>query len=119
MKGQDDLIFVSPFCSTSPEIIGVKVCHRWTDRQTNFLTPYMGVCGFFLSVKFATSLLASLAGGYLLVLKIYYCTNVKIFLLLLTSIFFRPFHVIFEVEKAALILQVLNLMKTLGKGVFK
>ena len=34
-----------------------------TDRQTNSLTPYTGVCRFFLSVKFATSLLASLAGG--------------------------------------------------------
>ena len=33
------------------------------DRRTNSLTPYTGVCGFFLSVKFATSLLASLAGG--------------------------------------------------------
>ena len=31
--------------------------------QTNSLTPYTGVCGFFLSVKFATSLLALLAGG--------------------------------------------------------
>ena len=30
---------------------------RQTDRQTN-----TGVCGFFLSVKFATSLLVSLAG---------------------------------------------------------
>ena len=27
-----------------------------TDRETNSLTPYMGVCGFFLLVKFATSL---------------------------------------------------------------
>ena len=27
------------------------------------LTPCMGVCGFFLHVKFATSLLALLAGG--------------------------------------------------------
>ena len=34
-----------------------------TDRQTNSLTPYTGVCVFFLSVKFVTSLLASLAGG--------------------------------------------------------
>ena len=34
-----------------------------TNRQTNSLTPYIGVCGFFLSDKFATSLLASLAGG--------------------------------------------------------
>ena len=32
-----------------------QVCHRRTDRQTNYLTPYTGVCGFFLSVKFATS----------------------------------------------------------------
>ena len=34
-----------------------------TDRQTNSLTPYICVCGFFLQVQFATSLLASLAGG--------------------------------------------------------
>ena len=33
-----------------------------TDRQTNSLTPYT-CCGFFLSVKFATALFASLAGG--------------------------------------------------------
>ena len=33
-----------------------------TDRQTNSLTPFKGVCGFFLQVKFAISLLASLAG---------------------------------------------------------
>ena len=46
----------------SPEIIGVKVCHKRTDRQTNSLTPYTGVCGFFLSVKIATSLLTQLAG---------------------------------------------------------
>ena len=50
-------------CSASPEIIGVKVYHRQSDRQTNSLTPYTGVFGFFLSVKFATSLLTSLAGG--------------------------------------------------------
>ena len=30
--------------------------------QTNSLTPYMGVCGFFVQVKVATSLLASLDG---------------------------------------------------------
>ena len=47
----------------SPEIIEVKICHRQTDGQTNSLTPYTGVCGFFLQVKFATSLLALLAGG--------------------------------------------------------
>ena len=41
----------------SPEIIVVKVYHRQTDRQTNSLKPYMGVCRFFASVKFATSLL--------------------------------------------------------------
>ena len=33
-----------------------------TDRQTNSLTPYTGVCGFFLQVKFATSLLTLFAG---------------------------------------------------------
>ena len=47
----------SPFCFASPEIIGVKVDYR----EKNFLTPYIGVCGFFLSVKFATTLLAYLA----------------------------------------------------------
>ena len=52
--------FFSPFCSASPEIIGLNLT---TDNQTNSLTPYIGVCGFFLSVKFATSLLASLTGG--------------------------------------------------------
>ena len=41
--------------------IGVKVCNR----QTNSLTPYAGSCGFILSVKFATALLASLAGDNL------------------------------------------------------
>ena len=48
-------------------IIVVKVDHRQTDgqtdRQTNSLTQYIGVCEIFISVKFATSLLASLAGG--------------------------------------------------------
>ena len=34
-----------------------------TDRQTNSLTPNMGVSGFFRSVKFAISLLPLLAGG--------------------------------------------------------
>ena len=34
-----------------------------TDRQTNSLTPHTGVCGFFLQVKSATSLLALLAVG--------------------------------------------------------
>ena len=33
-----------------------------TDRQTNSLTPYTSGSVFFLSVKFATSLLALLAG---------------------------------------------------------
>ena len=33
-----------------------------TDRQTNSLTPHKGVCIFFLSIKFVTSLLALLAG---------------------------------------------------------
>ena len=33
-----------------------------TDGRTNSLTPYTGVCGFFLSFKFATLLLASLTG---------------------------------------------------------
>ena len=37
----------------------------WTDGQTNSLTPYTEVCWFFLLVKFATSLLPSLAGALL------------------------------------------------------
>ena len=53
----------SPFCSASRAIIWVKVHNRQTDKQTNSLTPYTGVCGFFLSVKFSTSLLALLPGG--------------------------------------------------------
>ena len=42
-------------------IIEVKICYRQTDRLTNSLTPFTGVCGFFLQVEFATSLLALLA----------------------------------------------------------
>ena len=40
-------------CSASPEIIGRKFDHRQTEKYPD--TIY-GVCGFFLSVKFATSL---------------------------------------------------------------
>ena len=51
----------SPFCAANPEIIEVKVC---TDRQSDeILTPYTGVRVIFFQLKFATSLLASLAGG--------------------------------------------------------
>ena len=39
----------------SPVIIEVKICYRQTDRLTNSLTPYTGVCGFFLQVEFVTS----------------------------------------------------------------
>ena len=56
-------ILVLKICFASPEIIGVKVYNRRADRETNSFTPYTEVCGFFLSVKFATSLLASLTGG--------------------------------------------------------
>ena len=45
------------------KIKSYQILKNYTDRQTNYLTPYTGVCGFLLSVKFATSLLASLAGG--------------------------------------------------------
>ena len=41
------------------------VTDRQIDRQTNSLIPYTGVCGFFVLVKFFTSLLASLAVGIL------------------------------------------------------
>ena len=55
-------VFFSPFCFASLEIIGVMgskfVTDRQTDGQTNSLTPFTGVCRFFLSVNFATSLLA-------------------------------------------------------------
>ena len=53
--------FFSLVYSASPEIIGVKVRYRRTDRQI-FDTVYGWVC-FFLQSKFSTSLLASLAGG--------------------------------------------------------
>ena len=59
-KKKDVEKIFSPFCSVSPEIIWVKVDHRQTDK---FFDTINGICGFFLSVKFATSLLASLAGG--------------------------------------------------------
>ena len=50
---------------------GSQICkHNWdqslpqTDRQTEkFFDTIYGVCRFFLSFKFASSLLASLAGG--------------------------------------------------------
>ena len=58
----------SPFCSASPEKIGVKVCNRWTDGQ--ILWHYIrGNVDFFLWVKFATSLLALLAGGKFWIIK--------------------------------------------------
>ena len=44
-------------------IIGVLVCNRQIERQSNSLTPYTGVCGFFISDKFDTSVLALLPGG--------------------------------------------------------
>ena len=47
-------------------MVRVLVAIKQTDRQTNFLTPYMGGgCGFFLSVKFDTSLLTLLTEGLL------------------------------------------------------
>ena len=45
--------FVQPKLQTFFQIV-----FGWMNDQINSLTPYMGVCGFFLSVKFATSLLA-------------------------------------------------------------
>ena len=50
-----------------------------TDRSrpniinTNSLTAYKGVCRFFLSVKFATSLLTLLAGYHAVTLKLWIC----------------------------------------------
>ena len=47
---KDQIIFCknfSPFCSASPEIIGVKVCNRLMDRQTDkFFDTITGVCRF-------------------------------------------------------------------------
>ena len=55
--------FFNPFCSASPEIIGFKV-YRQTDRQTEkFFDTIYGGMHIFLSVKFPTFLLASLAVG--------------------------------------------------------
>ena len=54
---------IFPFGKMAKPIIYVKIHKRQTDRQTNSWTPYTGVCVFFLQVKFATFLLASLAGG--------------------------------------------------------
>ena len=56
----DVLNFFCPICSASREIIGVKVDHRQTGK---FFDTIYGGMWIFLSVKFATSLLASLAGG--------------------------------------------------------
>ena len=44
-----------------------------TDRQTNSLTPYTGICGFFLSAKFVTSRLALLAGGLSIMVQFMQC----------------------------------------------
>ena len=41
---------------------------KQTDKQKNSFTTFTGVCGFFLSVKFATSILTSLAGGWIFLL---------------------------------------------------
>ena len=58
------LFLIIQTCFASPEIIWVEFGNRETDRQTDkfFDTIYGGML-IFLSVKFATSLLASLAGG--------------------------------------------------------
>ena len=71
----DALKKFSSFWFASPEIIGVKFCNRRMDRQTDkfFDTIYGGVW-FFLSVKFANSLLASLAGGKIFIISLYFKT---------------------------------------------
>ena len=51
----DESTNFSPFCFASPEIIGVKVCNRQTDRDKFFDTTYRCIW-IFLSVKFATSI---------------------------------------------------------------
>ena len=52
-------------CASMRLLVKIQQTDGQTDRQTNSLTPYTGVCRFFLSVKFANSLLSSLAGDYL------------------------------------------------------
>ena len=52
-----------PFCCSSTVIILVKVCYRQTELRN---LGNLFLCrGCFLSVKFATSLLTLLAGGYM------------------------------------------------------
>ena len=53
-------LFFSHFGLASPELIGVKFCHKQTDRQI-IDSVYGGKCAFLM--KFATSLLTLLAGG--------------------------------------------------------
>ena len=67
MKGQ--IIFCkitifSPFCLASPEMIGVKVCHRRTDRKTNSLTPYTGYVDFFFQLNLLPLYLLSMQGNH-------------------------------------------------------
>ena len=53
-----------------------------TDRRTNFLTPYTGVCGFFLSVKFATSLTRFARRG----ISLLQCINIQKIKVILLSL---------------------------------
>ena len=59
-RTQHSIYLIHNFCFASPEIIGVKVDHRQTDK---FFDNIYGGMWIFLLVKFTTSLLASLAGG--------------------------------------------------------
>ena len=61
---------------------GSQTCKPFLKRLLFFfvyeyLTPYTGVCRFFLSDKFATSLLASLEGDYILSISFASLLNVK------------------------------------------
>ena len=57
---KDVLKNFSPFCLASPEKFGVEFGKRQMDK---FFDTIYGCIAIFLSVKFATSLLVSLAGG--------------------------------------------------------
>ena len=66
-------------------ILNIDPCKSWdnwgqslsqTDRKTNSLTPYTGVCGFFIPVKFTTCLLVSFAGDQKILSANGECKNV-------------------------------------------
>ena len=53
-------------------MISYRQADRQTARQTNSLALYTGVCRFFLSVKFATSLHTWLTGGQIILQNLFW-----------------------------------------------